>query len=121
MGGEATILVAHTDLQTLESQQTIRLMGLFNLGQLTRENKEFRSRYIGESSGSGQAPIIQWVPSEENVKVQVVQPDASITRGLAEQGLKAEKIGAIIQFIRIGFCRVDAVTDDVISLYFAHQ
>jgi len=121
MGGEATILVAHTDLQTLESQQVIRLMGLFNLGQLTRENKEFRSRYIGESSGSGQAPIIQWVPSEENVKVQVVQPDSTITRGLAEQGLKAEKVGAIVQFIRIGFCRVDEVTDDVISLYFAHQ
>jgi glutamyl-tRNA synthetase len=85
------------------------------------ENNEFTSRYVGESTGSGQAPIIQWVPTENNVTVQVVQPDATITKGLAEAGLKAEEVGAIIQFIRIGFCRVDQITDNVISLYFAHQ
>ena len=120
-GGAATIFVAHADLQILQNHQVTRLMGLFNLSQLTLENNEFTSRYVGESTASGQAPIIQWVPIENNVAVQVVQPDATITKGLAEAGLKAEEVGAIIQFIRIGFCRVDQITDNVISLYFAHQ
>lgn len=119
--GEASVFVATTDLQTLQNQQVTRLMGLFNLSQLTTENNEFRSRYVGESTGSGQAPIIQWVPTQNNVTVQVTLPDATTIRGLAESGLKSEKVGAIIQLVRFGFCRVDQVTDDLTALYFAHQ
>jgi len=119
--GEATIFVAKADLQTLQNQQATRLMGLFNLNQLTIESNELRSRYVGESTASGQAPIIQWVPSHNNVRVEVTLPDATSMKGLAESGLKLEKVGAIIQFIRIGFCRVDQVTDNLVALYFAHQ
>jgi glutamyl-tRNA synthetase len=119
--GEATIFVADSDLETLQNQQVTRLMGLFNLSQLTRRDGEFSCRYAGESTGSGQAPIIQWVPSQSNVAGQVVLPDATVIGGLAESGLKLEKVGAIIQLVRIGFCRVDQVTDNMISLWFAHQ
>jgi len=119
--GEATIFVANADLQTLQNQQVTRLMGLFNLGPASIQNDELRCRYAGESTGSGQAPIIQWVPSQNNVVAQVTLPDATIIRGLAESGLKSERPGAIIQLVRIGFCRVDQVTDNLISLWFAHQ
>jgi glutamyl-tRNA synthetase len=119
--GEATIFVANADLETLRNQQITRLMGLFNLSQLTIENNGFRCRYAGESTGSGQAPIIQWVPSQNNVTVQVTLPDATIIRGLAELGLKSERTGAIIQLVRIGFCRVDQISGDSITLCFAHQ
>lgn len=119
--GEATLFVANADLQTLQNQQVTRLMGLFNLGPVSIQNDELRCRYAGESTGSGQAPIIQWVPSHNNVVAQVTLPDATITRGLAESGLKSERAGAIIQLVRIGFCRVDQVTDNLISLWFAHQ
>ena len=119
--GEATLFVANADLQTLQNQQVTRLMGLFNLGPASIQNDELRCRYAGESTGSGQAPIIQWVPSQNNVVAQVILPDATIIRGLAESGLKSERAGAIIQLVRIGFCRVDQVTDNLISLWFAHQ
>jgi glutamyl-tRNA synthetase len=119
--GEATIFVADADLPTLRNEQVTRLMGLFNLGQLTMEDSEFTCRYAGESTGSGQAPIIQWVPSQSNVAGQVVLPDTTVIAGLAESGLKLEKAGAIIQLVRIGFCRVDQITDNLISLWFAHQ
>lgn len=119
--GEVTIFLANADLQTLQNQQVTRLMGLFNLGQPSIQNNEVRCWYAGESTGSGQAPIIQWVPSQNNVAVQVTLPDATIIRGLAESGLKSERAGAIIQLVRIGFCRVDQITDNLITLWFAHQ
>ena len=119
--GEATIFVANADLQTLQNQQVTRLMGLFNLGPVRIQNNELRCRYVGESTGSGQAPIIQWVPSQNNVIAQVILPDATIIQGLAESGLKSERAGEIIQLVRIGFCRVDQVTDNLITLWFAHQ
>ena len=118
--GEATVFVADSDLQTLHDQIT-RLMGLFNISQLTTADHEFRTRYAGESTASGRGPIIQWVPTQNNVTVQVTLPDATATRGLAELGLKSEKVGAIVQLVRFGFCRVDQITEDSIALYFAHQ
>jgi glutamyl-tRNA synthetase len=119
--GEATLYVANADLKTLQNQQVTRLMGLFNLSQLTIRDNEPTCQYAGESSGSGQGPIIQWVPSQSNVAAQVVLPNATVMDGLGESGLKLEKVGAIIQLVRIGFCRVDQVNGNLISLWFAHQ
>ena len=119
--GEASVFVADSDLQTLRNQQVTRLMGLFNLSQLTTENDELRCRYVGESTSSGHAPIIQWVPTQNNATVQIMLPDATTIRGLAELGLKSERVGAIVQLVRFGFCRVDQINGNLISLYFAHQ
>jgi len=119
--GEATIFVADADLPTLQNKEVTRLMGLFNLSPITTVGNQPTCRYAGESTGSGLAPIIQWVPSQSNMAGQVVLPDATVMTGLAESGLKLEKAGAIVQLVRIGFCRVDQVTDDLISLWFAHQ
>jgi len=118
---EASVYVADSDLQTLQNNQVTRLMGLFNLNQLTTANNEFRTQYAGESTASGRGPIIQWVPSQNNVKVQVTLPDATTIKGLAEMGLKSEKVGDIVQLVRFGFCRVDHIAEDLIDLYFAHQ
>jgi len=121
VSGEATVFVADSDVQTLQNNQVTRLMGLFNLSDLTTANNEFRMRYAGESTASGRAPIIQWVPSQNNAIVQVTLPDATTIKGLAELDLKSEKVGAIIQLVRFGFCRVDQITENLIELYFAHQ
>ena len=119
--GEASVFVADSDLQTLRNQQVTRLMGLFDLSQLTSENNESWCRYVGESTSGGHAPIIQWVPTQNNATVQIMLPDATIIRGLAEPGLKSESVGAIVQLVRFGFCRVDQINGNLINLYFAHQ
>jgi hypothetical protein len=48
-------------------------------------------------------------------------PDATIRKGLAEKGLTSELAGSIIQFVRFGFGRVDKVSADSATVYFAHQ
>jgi glutamyl-tRNA synthetase len=96
-------------------------MGLFNVGGLQSEKDNMSCQFLGETSENEKTPIIQWVPSDENVTVRVVMPDATIITGLAESGLKSENEGAIIQFVRFGFCRLDQKADDTVSVYFAHQ
>jgi len=119
--GEAAVFVANTDIRTLQDHPVTRLMGLFRLSQPSLQNNELTCKFAGESTESGQAPIIQWVPSQDNLQVKVTLPDATILQGLGESGLRSERAGAIIQLVRIGFCRVDQVTDSLISLWFAHQ
>lgn len=67
------------------------------------------------------AKIIQWVPVNENVSVKIVMDDGFIKEGLGEIDLKNLKIGDIVQFERVGFARLDEITDDAMIFYFAHK
>jgi len=97
-------------------------MGLFNLRPLKFTEEEMSAEFLGESVDETlKAPILQWVPLRDNVTVKVVMPDASIRNGLAESGLKAEPVGAVIQFVRFGFGRADEISSEGITVYFAHE
>ena len=67
------------------------------------------------------AKIIQWVPDEDNLEVEIVMPDASITTGLAEPSCKNLKVNDIVQFERFGFARLDEIADGKLRFYFAHK
>ncbi len=98
-------------------------MGLFNCKPQGFVGNELKGEFIGESKlrGAEHAPILQWVPSESNVPVDVIMPDATIKKGLAEKDIMTEPVGSIIQFVRFGFGRVDKVSPDHVTVYFAHQ
>jgi len=119
--GEATLYLAGSDRPLLSSEVTLRLMGLFNI-KAKLSNGEATGNFLGEGAPeTGGAPIVQWVPSGENVQVDVVLPDATTQTGPAEVGIRDEPAGSIIQFVRFGFGRVDRVSSQKITVYFAHQ
>jgi glutamyl-tRNA synthetase len=118
----ANIYLAGSDKPLLESSKTVRLMGLFNFKPVEFVGDELRGEFVSEEIEIAEgAPILQWIPSDKNVKVDVVMPDATIRKGLAEEGLVSESRGAIIQFVRFGFGRVDQVSANGATVYFAHQ
>jgi glutamyl-tRNA synthetase len=120
--GTATIYLAGSDMPTLKPNEAVRLMGLFNIRIVDVSDGELNAEYIGETVNETETlPMLQWVPAEENVSVQVVLPDATVKEGLAEIGLRSEQVGSVIQFVRFGFGRVDRASDTGITVYFAHQ
>ena len=120
--GVATVYLSGSDMSLVQSARTVRLMGLFNFKPHESASGKLRGEFVaGEIDSSESAPILQWVPEESNVTVEVVMPDASRSRGLAEKGLMHEPSGSIIQFVRFGFGRVDKVAPDHVTIYFAHQ
>ncbi len=64
-------------------------------------------------------PKIHWV-SNPNVKVKIFFPDGKIRIVLAEPSIKKTKVGQIIQFVRVGFCRVDKIGREIL-LYYTHK
>ena len=74
-----------------------------------------------EDARSVKARIIQWVPVEDNVNVKIVMDDASTKTGLGEGALKGLEVGDIVQFERVGFARLDEITDEELIFYFAHK
>jgi len=120
--GVAELYLAGSDASLLKSAQAVRLMGLFNFKALAVSDGAVKGRFLSEAvDEAGGIPVIQWVPKQENVPVEVVMPDASIKQGLAEKALALENVGAVAQLVRFGFCRVDGVTQGRIRVYFAHE
>jgi glutamyl-tRNA synthetase len=120
--GTAEFYFSGSDSSILKANQSVRLMGLFNLKIGRSVNGHVNAEFAGEAvSETHDMPMIQWVPVEGSISAQVVLPDASVKKGFAETGLRSLKAGSVIQFVRFGFGRVDSVSENGVSIYFAHQ
>ena len=120
--GTCSILLSETDKAVLAEGKIVRLMGLFNMKTLSLLDQGLRAERLSDSSTREEdLPIIQWVPAEDRVPVSIVLPDAKETLGFAESGLAKEPNGSVVQFVRFGFCRVDSVASDRVTLYYAHN
>jgi glutamyl-tRNA synthetase len=118
----STLLLAGSDRALLVSGNVVRLMGLFNMRPVGFSDGELGGECLGESITKAEnVPILQWVPDEHKLPVTVVMPDDTQTNGFAEEGLRAEPVGSVIQFVRFGFGRIDEIKADKVTVYFAHE
>lgn len=120
---EVKFWVSTEDIALFNNGKIVRLMGLFNI-QI--DNVEagvieavFYSKDHEEARKLG-APLIHWIPAETGIPCELVMPDATIARGIAEDACRQLKPDDIIQFERVGFARIDKI-DWKISAYFAHR
>lgn len=123
-GGEIKVYVSKRDLELFKQRPLIRLMSLFNIQIESIEEDSILTLYKGESIEDAllhKAPIIQWVPVDENVEVEIVMPDASKACGFAENSLEKLDVGSIVQLVRVGFARLDGKEERKLRFYFAHD
>ncbi len=121
--GAAEFWIATQDANLLKNGQILRLMGLLN----TRiENVEkgvveasFHSKGHEEARRLG-APLIHWLPAGTGIPCEVVMPDATVARGIAEDTCRQLKPNDIVQFERFGFARIDSINWKLTACY-AHR
>lgn len=122
--GKVEIYVSKRDLKLMEKSPLVRLMSLFNVRVEKIGENVVYATYKGENVEDAsrlKAPIIQWVPVDDNVYVEIVMPDASIARGLAERSLEKLDVGSIVQLVRVGFVRLDDKGVRRLRFYFTHE
>jgi glutamyl-tRNA synthetase len=121
-GDVADLYLSGSDSPLIKANNSIRLMGLFNIKILESVDGQVAADFTGETlAESKDMPMIQWVPAQENLPISVVLPNATIVNGLADGGARSLKVGSVIQFVRFGFGRVDNTSGDTLTVYFAHQ
>jgi glutamyl-tRNA synthetase len=66
---------------------------------------------------------VNWVSAlpGQHVPVEVMMPDATVAKGVAERGIAALEVDEIIQFERFGFCRLDRVEGGTHHFWYAHD
>ena len=120
---EASFLVSNDDLNILKKKRRIRFMELFNFQVEKVEKNLIKAIFYSESYEEAKkigAPLIHWIPVDSGIPCEVVMPDASTAKGIAEEACKELTPDKIIQFERFGFVRVDKVKYKL-TAHFAHR
>ena len=123
-GGVAEFLVSRDDLSVIEGKRAVRFMDLFNFKVQKVEDELIQAVFVGESYDEAKklgAPLIHWVPFDCGVACEVVMPDGSVAKGVAEEACTLLEPDEVVQFQRFGFARIDQVADEKLTAYFAHR
>jgi len=119
----AHLLISKNDLKIIKSEQTIRLMGLFNI-TINNIAKGVESVFYSKAYTEARrikAPMIHWLPQGTGIEASIIMPDMSIINGLAEDSCRLLPEGDIFQFERFGFVRLDSIKENKIIAYYAHR
>jgi len=116
---DSSFIIEKSDAHRITEGSLVRLMDCLNF----RKEKDkfiFDSTSFEDYKGRGNI-IIHWLAQHESsVNVEILMPDKSIVKGVAEKGIENLKIGDVIQFERFGFVRFDAKEKKCYSFWFTH-
>ena len=99
----------------------VRLKDLFNV-TISWDGSIPSFSYAGDSlaeARAAKAHIIQWLPAQGLVPCTLLTQEGEIA-GACEPEVKKE-LGKVVQFERIGFVKIDAVSNDGVKAYFTHK
>jgi len=97
-----------------------RLMDCLNFTKY-KSTFTFDSLEYKKFKGNGKV-IIHWLPqSKDLIKVEILMPDNTLIKGIAESNIKNVKVNEVVQMERFGFTRCDKKTKDKITFWFAHK
>jgi glutamyl-tRNA synthetase len=106
---------------TDKTRTLLRLKDLFNVS-VEYDHGRPHVTYAGDSltdARAAKAPIIQWLPVGEQVSCTLRTPEGDVA-GACEPAVRDE-ISKVVQFERVGFAKIDSITDDGIVAYFTHK
>ncbi|MFX1592963.1 MAG: glutamate--tRNA ligase [Promethearchaeota archaeon] len=115
------ILISLFDAKKFKEDQVVRLKDLMNIriNSIDLKNKivfaSFQSKELNREFS-----IIQWVPKDENIKVSILKPDGTTSKGKGEINLLNIPMNQTIQFERYGFCNPIKIKESHLYCYFAH-
>ncbi len=93
------------ELKKLKGNELVRLMDCLNF-TASGERFVYDSDKVEEYRKRGKK-IIHWLPAKGNAEAEILMPDATTAKGLAEGNTSKIKEGEIVQFARFGFCRLE--------------
>ncbi len=92
-------------LKKLKGNELVRLMDCLNF-TASDERFVYDSDNVEEYRKRGKKTL-HWLPAKGNVEADILMPDATTAKGLAEGNASKIKEGEIVQFARFGFCRLE--------------
>ncbi|MEM1819712.1 MAG: glutamate--tRNA ligase, partial [Sulfolobales archaeon] len=127
VNGLAKVLLDGNDLDRLRKVGYARLMEFMNIKYLGEGPDGVLAEFVSTDLNDAKklkAPIIQWVPYDEFVKVVIFKPEGlNLLRikGYGETYMKTLKTGDIVQLLRYGFIKIKGLRGKVIEATYIHD
>lgn len=108
------------DVAELKTGQLYRLMDCLNF---RKEGKRYKFDSIDYQKFKKRGKkIMHYLPLQDDLlHVEVLMPDHTVQRGLAESSVSELKVGAQVQFERFGFVILDSIEADKYSFWYTHK
>ncbi len=129
-GSQIKIYMSSKDIELFTKNKVVRFMELGNVEykgvSLAHNAVVIKTKFIDtslETARKYNAPIIQWVPVKYATNIEIWKPEEEniiIEHGLVERAILEESNGAIVQFYRYGFARIEQTSTGIRAIY-AHQ
>ncbi len=116
---EPKLYITMEDYKKTGDNRILRLIDAVNV-TFNGDKTVYHSNDLDEARNS-KAMIVQWVPVEGSLNVDMVMPNASVIKGYVEPSASNLSVGDVVQLERFGFARLDSVTDEKLTFYFAHK
>jgi glutamyl-tRNA synthetase len=115
------VYIAKSDANRLKEEQIIRLKDLINIeiNSIDIDQKLIQATFHRQKLNRTFS-IIHWVPEEENIKVSVLKPDGTMSKGYGEINLLKIPLNKTIQFERYGFVNPIKREKEALFCYFTH-
>ncbi len=111
------VLVPAREAERMRRGVVFRLKDGCDLEVTGNARAKFRSVGPGHDRDG---PILQWA-TQEAIACTVLRPDGSQERGVVERTVLDHDPGAIVQFERYGFVRLEVVDEHAVQAVFAHR
>ena len=112
--------LAKEDVHEFASDEMYRLMDCLNFMKKGKEYVFMSEDY--ETYKKNGKKIMHWLPKNNKlIDVEVLMPDNTVAKGFGEEAVAELEVGAIVQFERFGFCRLDSIDGNVYKFWFCHR
>ncbi|MBI4144807.1 glutamate--tRNA ligase [Candidatus Woesearchaeota archaeon] len=114
--------IAKRDFDELRAKKFYRLMECLNFTKGAKGFK-FESHDVEAYRAKGER-IMHWLPAEHKsdlVDVEVLMPDATVSKGIGEPCLRDLNVNDVVQLERFGFCRVDRKEGNKVWFWYTHK
>ncbi len=109
--------ISKEDLINLKDNHHYRLMGCLNFMK-KKEKLIFHSEKQEDFKGQ---QMLHWLPYNYNYVIIELTTDEGKVKGLGEEYISNLKEGDIVQFVRVGFARLDKKGREMLEFWFLHR
>ena len=108
-------------MNLINKNQIVRLKDLFNIQiDLFEEQSKLVYAHYHSAALDRNYSIIQWVPVQEYVDVEILKPNGKVSKGVGEVNLKKIPMEMPIQFERYGFVNPIKRENKLLFCYLTH-
>ncbi|MBN1941289.1 MAG: glutamate--tRNA ligase [Candidatus Diapherotrites archaeon] len=116
--GAMQFAVDRKEIENAVAGETYRIRNTYDVKILKQDPLQVFAEFIGKTSRK--MPVLHWLLQDSSIDAQIFTPDGKML-GMCDDRILNKKAGDIVYLEKFGYCRIDAIEDTKVVLFWAHE